>query len=49
MNIIFRGSQLAVELLVIGITWWYTYRWHRLQSGVKLGETISSLLIYNGE
>lgn len=44
-----RVSQLAAELLVVGITWWYTYRSYRIRKGVKLGKTISSLLFYNGE
>ncbi|KAI1782330.1 hypothetical protein LXA43DRAFT_957545, partial [Ganoderma leucocontextum] len=45
---VLRGSQFAAELLVIGITWWYTYRSYRIQKGVNLGKTISSLLVYNG-
>ncbi|KAM5545073.1 hypothetical protein V8D89_001184, partial [Ganoderma adspersum] len=36
------------ELLVIGITWWYTYQSYRIRRGVELGKTISSLLLYNG-
>ncbi|KAI1784504.1 hypothetical protein LXA43DRAFT_1066686 [Ganoderma leucocontextum] len=39
--------QLTAELLVIGITWWYTYQSYRIRQGIKLGKTISSLLIYN--
>ncbi|KAM5536834.1 hypothetical protein V8D89_009552 [Ganoderma adspersum] len=42
--------QIAAELLVIIITWWYTYQSYRIRKGgLKLGESISSLLIYNGE
>ncbi len=44
-----RGSQLAAELLVVGITWWYTYQSYRIRKGINLGKTISSLLLYNGE
>ena len=45
-----RASQIAAELLVIIITWWYTYQSYRMRKGgLKLGESISSLLIYNGK
>ena len=44
-----RVPQLASELLVVGITWWYTYESYRIRKGTKLGNTISSLLFYNGE
>ncbi|KAI1784403.1 hypothetical protein LXA43DRAFT_1101440 [Ganoderma leucocontextum] len=47
-NVVWRGSQLAAELLVVGITWWYSYQSYRIQKGIKIGKTISSLLIYNG-
>lgn len=43
-----RVSQFAAELLVVSITWWYTYWSYRIQ-GVKLGRTISSFLFYNGQ
>ncbi|KAM5545062.1 hypothetical protein V8D89_001173 [Ganoderma adspersum] len=43
-----RGSQLAAELLVIGITWWYSYQSYRLRKGLNIGNTVSSLLLYNG-
>ncbi|KAI1783113.1 hypothetical protein LXA43DRAFT_1067939 [Ganoderma leucocontextum] len=43
-----RGSQFAAELLVVGITWWYTCQSYRIRKGIKLGKTISSLLVYNG-
>ena len=46
--IIARVSQLMAELLVIGVTWWYTYQTYRIRRGIKLGKTISSLLFYNG-
>ncbi|KAM5545102.1 hypothetical protein V8D89_001213 [Ganoderma adspersum] len=46
--LIWRGSQLLAELLVIGITWWYSFQSYRTLKGVKLGKTISSLLLYNG-
>ncbi|PIL32838.1 hypothetical protein GSI_04955 [Ganoderma sinense ZZ0214-1] len=48
INVVWRVSQFAAELLVISITWWYTYRSYRIRKGIKLGKTISSLLIYNG-
>ncbi len=45
-----RVSQLAAELLVVIITWWYTYQSYRLRNhGIKGAKTISSLLVYNGE
>ena len=47
--IIPRVSQLMAELLVIGITWWYTYQSYRIRGGITFGKTISSLLFYNGE
>ena len=37
------------ELLVIGITWWYTYQSYRIRKGIDLGRTVSSLLVYNGK
>ncbi|PIL32850.1 hypothetical protein GSI_04967 [Ganoderma sinense ZZ0214-1] len=46
--IVTRGSQLLAELLVVGITWWYTYQSYRIRQGVELGKTVSSLLLYNG-
>lgn len=46
---VLRGSQFAVDLLVVGITWWYSYQSYRIREGIKLGETLSSVLIYNGE
>ena len=50
VNLVSRASQLASELLVVTITWWYTYRAYRiLKVGVKLGQSLSSLLVYNGE
>ncbi|KAI1784400.1 hypothetical protein LXA43DRAFT_1101438 [Ganoderma leucocontextum] len=48
VNVVWRGSQLAAELLVVGITWWYSYQSYRIRKGINLGKTISSLLIYNG-
>ena len=48
-TIITRASQLLAEVLVIGVTWWYTYQSYRIRKGIKLGKTISTLLIYNGE
>lgn len=48
VTVVIRGSQFAAELLVIGITWWYSYQSYRIRKGVKLGRTISSLLLYNG-
>ncbi|KAI1784502.1 hypothetical protein LXA43DRAFT_210190 [Ganoderma leucocontextum] len=48
-TVIGRASQLAAELLVIGITWWYSYRSYRItKNNIKLGRSLSSLLIYNG-
>ena len=44
-----RGPQLAAELLVIGITWWYTFQSYRIQKNIKMGKTISSFLLHNGE
>lgn len=46
--IVTRGSQLAAEMLVVGITWWYSYQSYRIKRGIKLGKTVSSLLLYNG-
>ncbi|KAI1788433.1 hypothetical protein LXA43DRAFT_637518 [Ganoderma leucocontextum] len=48
LTAIIRGSQLAAELLVAGITWWYTYQSYRIRKGITLGKTISSLLFYTG-
>ncbi|PIL32848.1 hypothetical protein GSI_04965 [Ganoderma sinense ZZ0214-1] len=36
------------ELLVVSITWYYTYQGYRIRKGIELGKTISSLLFYNG-
>ncbi|KAI1781600.1 hypothetical protein LXA43DRAFT_671243 [Ganoderma leucocontextum] len=47
-NVVWRGSQLTAELLVVGITWWYSYQSYRMRKGINFGHTISSLLIYNG-
>ena len=49
VTLVIRVPQLASELLVVGITWWYTYESYRIRKGTKLGNTISSLLFYNGE
>ncbi|KAM5545083.1 hypothetical protein V8D89_001194 [Ganoderma adspersum] len=40
--------QLAIELLVVTVTWWYSYQSHRVQKGVDIGNSISSLLVHNG-
>ena len=47
--VVIRTSQFAAELLVVGITWWYTYRSYRIRTGFIVGKPISSLLVYNGE
>ncbi|KAI1784398.1 hypothetical protein LXA43DRAFT_1123642, partial [Ganoderma leucocontextum] len=47
-NVVWGGSLLAAELLVVSITWWYSYQSYRIRKGINLGKTISSLLIYNG-
>ncbi|KAI1782262.1 hypothetical protein LXA43DRAFT_1104450 [Ganoderma leucocontextum] len=47
-GVAWRGAQLAAELLVVGITWWYSYQSYRMRKGIKLGRTISSFLLYNG-
>ncbi|PIL32837.1 hypothetical protein GSI_04954 [Ganoderma sinense ZZ0214-1] len=44
-----RASQIAAEMLVVSITWWYSYQSYRIRKGVELGKTISSLLVYNGD
>lgn len=49
VSAVFRGSQFAAELLVVGITWYYTHQSYFIQRGISLGNTISSLLLYNGE
>lgn len=49
VSIVIRGSQFLSELLVVAITWWYTYQSYRIRKGLKLGKTISSLLFYSGE
>ena len=49
VTLVTRASQLAAELLVVLITWWYTYQSYRLRrSGIKVEKSISSLLVYNG-
>ncbi|KAI1782329.1 hypothetical protein LXA43DRAFT_1187693 [Ganoderma leucocontextum] len=48
INIVARASQLTAELLVVVITWWYSYQSYRIRKGINLGKTVSSLLIYNG-
>ncbi|KAI1784404.1 hypothetical protein LXA43DRAFT_1123682 [Ganoderma leucocontextum] len=47
-NALYHDIGLAAELLVVGITWWYSYQSYRMRKGMKLGKTVSSLLIYNG-
>ena len=50
VNLVSRASQLAAELLVVSVTWWYTYKSYRtLKVGVKVGQSLSSILVYNGE
>ena len=53
IQLVLRVSQLAAELLVVSITWWYTYHWQlynvRKDSGIKYGASIGSFLVYNGE
>ncbi|PIL32856.1 hypothetical protein GSI_04973 [Ganoderma sinense ZZ0214-1] len=50
LTLITRASQLAAELLVIIITWWYTFQSYRLRKhGIKGAKSISSVLVYNGE
>ena len=44
-----RASQILAEILVVGITWCYTYQSYRIKRSVKFGRTTSSLLFYNGE
>ncbi|KAM5545100.1 hypothetical protein V8D89_001211 [Ganoderma adspersum] len=36
--------QLMGELLVVGITWWYTYQSYRIRKGIDLGRTGHSFL-----
>ncbi|KAM5545174.1 hypothetical protein V8D89_001285 [Ganoderma adspersum] len=49
VNLVTRGSQLMAELLVVAITWWYTYQsYHIWKDSIKIGKSLSSLLIYNG-
>lgn len=49
VTIVARVSQLLAELLVVSITWWYTYQSYRIKKGIKFRNSISSFLIYNGE
>ena len=45
-----RASQLAAELLVVVITWWYTYQsYHVWKDSITIGRSLSSLLVYNGK
>ena len=37
------------ELLVVGVTWWYTYQSYRIQKSLKIGSTLGSLLLYYGK
>ncbi|KAM5545175.1 hypothetical protein V8D89_001286 [Ganoderma adspersum] len=49
VNLVSRAAQLAAELLVVAITGWYTYQsYHVWKDSLKLGRSLSSLLIYNG-
>ncbi|KAM5543380.1 hypothetical protein V8D89_002965 [Ganoderma adspersum] len=41
------ASQLAIELLVVAVTWWYSYQLHHVQKGINIGNSISSLLVHN--
>ena len=49
VTVIARASQLVAELLVVGITWWYTYKAYQIREGIELGKTVSSFLFYNGK
>ena len=50
VGIVTRGSQIAAELLVITVTWLYTYWWRSHQErDIHVGPSISSFLMYNGE
>ncbi|KAM5545111.1 hypothetical protein V8D89_001222 [Ganoderma adspersum] len=48
LTIMGRGSQFSAELLVVGITWWYTYQSYRIRKGIKIGKSMGSFLFYNG-
>ena len=38
------------ELLVLAITWWYTYQsYHIMEDSLKRGTSILTLLVYNGK
>ncbi|KAM5543652.1 hypothetical protein V8D89_002903 [Ganoderma adspersum] len=45
--VVLRMSQFMQELLVVGLTWWYSYQSYRISKGISLGKTVSSLLLYN--
>ena len=50
VTVVTRVSQLGIEVLVIVVTWWYNYQSYRVQKGrINLGQSISSVLVYNGE
>ena len=44
------GTRFMSELLVLAITWWYTYQSYRiLKDSMKLRRSILSVLVYNGK
>ena len=48
--VVARASQLVGELIVIGITWWYTYQSYRIRKiSNSSSRTVNSVLVSNGE
>ena len=49
-TILVGALRVMSELLVLAITWWYTYQsYHIMEDSLKLGTSILSLLVYNGK
>ncbi|KAI1786608.1 hypothetical protein LXA43DRAFT_48708 [Ganoderma leucocontextum] len=49
VTLVTRVSQLATEVLVVALTWWYGYRAYRVRRGtIDFRKSLSSLIVYNG-
>ncbi|KAI0326282.1 hypothetical protein GY45DRAFT_1329157 [Cubamyces sp. BRFM 1775] len=43
-----RGCLIASDIIVVFVTWRWTYVWHSMASLVQKDKTLSSLLLHNG-
>ena len=49
-TVVVGALRVMSELLVLAITWWYTYQsYHIMEDSIKRGTSILTLLVYNGK